>query len=31
MATAAVIFVLILVLVPILYWIYRALTGRLGR
>jgi hypothetical protein len=30
-ATAAVILVLILVAVPILYWIVRALTGRLGR
>ncbi len=27
----AVIIILILVVVPILYWIFRALTGRLGR
>ena len=30
-STAAYIFVLILVAIPILYWIILALTGRLGR
>ena len=29
--TAAVIVILVLVVVPILYWIFLALTGRLGR